>query len=160
MDGFSSAAAVLQVLGNAISLALRTARLVNNVRNAEEFQSDFFRGLQLSLNTVTLLSSQLKCENVGKAYAQDIMEVHKLVHEICKDCRKCYNSLAQLYQSPSNTIMRRLSGEIKREIRLPQIESVSARFRSNVGNIQALLSVLQLYVNSIQILDFTRTKSR
>lgn len=151
MEGLSSAAAVLQVLGNAISVALRTARFMNDVRNAEEFQSDFFQGLQLSLNTVSLLTSQLNTESEGQPYDQEIREIHKLVREISKDCRKCHNILVRLYNSPNNTIVGRISGEIKREIRRSEIESVNARFRSNVASIQVLLSVLQLCVNSIRI---------
>lgn len=149
MDGISSLAAVLQVLGNAVTVALQTARFVNNVRNAEEFQRDFFQGLQLSQNTIRLLTAQLRTENVGQPYDQDIREVHNLVHEIARDCRKCHNSLDRLYNSPSDTFMRRLSGGIRREIRRPEIESLNARLRSNAGNIQALLSVLQLFVNPI-----------
>lgn len=154
MDGISSLAAVLQVLGNATTVALRTARFVNNVRNAEELQSDFFQGLQLSQNTIRLLTARLKTENVGQPYDQEVRKVHKLVQEIARDCRKCHNSLARLYDSPSNTIMRRLSGGIRREIRWPEIESLNARFRSNVGNIQALLSVLQLFVHPILTFKF------
>lgn len=144
MDGFSSAAAVLQVLGNATSAALRAARFVNNVRNAEEFQSDFFQGLTLSRNTIELLEKQLKTETVGQSYDEDIREINRVVHEIADDCNKCNHTLARLYSNPSNNIIRRLSGELRREIRRPEIESITARFRSNVGNIQALLSVLQL----------------
>jgi hypothetical protein len=149
MDGVSSAAAVLQILGNSISMALRTARFVNNIRNAEDFQNDFLQGLELSQNTIKMMTAQLSTENKVQPYDQDVRAIHKLVHEIAKDCRKCHNSLIRLYNSPSNTIMKRLSGEMKREIRRPEIESVNARFRSNVGNIQALLCVLQLCVHPI-----------
>ncbi|GAM41912.1 hypothetical protein TCE0_042r15411 [Talaromyces pinophilus] len=136
MDGISSLAAVLQILGNATTVALGTARFVNNVRNAEQLQSDFFQGLQLSQNTIRLLTAQLKTENVGQPYDQE------------------------LYDSPSNTIMRRLSGGIRREIRRPEIESLNARFRSNVGNIQALLSVLQLIAHDQQIIRTERIDDR
>ncbi|KUL82467.1 hypothetical protein ZTR_09944 [Talaromyces verruculosus] len=78
MDGISSLAAVLQILGNATTVALRTARFVNNVRNAEELQSDFFQGLQLSQNTIRLLTAQLKTENVGQPYDQETIRTERI----------------------------------------------------------------------------------
>lgn len=124
-----------------------TGTVYKQCQKREEFQNSYFQGLRLSLSTVSLPISQLGTENVGQPYDQDIRETHKLVQEIAEDYRKYYNNLARPYNSPSNTIVRRTSEHFKRERRRPEIENANARFRSNVGSIQILLSVVQLCVN-------------
>ncbi|EED15429.1 hypothetical protein TSTA_048690 [Talaromyces stipitatus ATCC 10500] len=153
MEPVSSAAAILQLLGNAIKIALNTAIFVKNVKNAEEFQDDFIRGLDYSFRAVERMTAQVEDRDVADCYdkaVQERREISKLVHEIAKDCKKCNDSLHRLYGTFSNTLTGRVTAEARRVLRRPQIETVNARLRSNVGNIQALISVLQVIANNHQ----------
>lgn len=141
MDGVSSAAAILQLLGNATSIAIGTAKFVNNVKNATRFKDEVLQNLEFSQQTVDIVTRQLGNQRIP---INEEGQIKKLATEVAEDCQKCNKSLKELYDVRLNTLGKKVKEGIKLEIRKSQIESINARFRANVGNIQLLLSSLQL----------------
>lgn len=165
LSAISCLGSILQLLGDAATTATKAARFINNVRGAPQAQYDLQKKLQIQKQTLDYLQDRLRSRqlrqngagsisggmnniNSGINCRQEEEQILQMAGEICSDCKDCSERLEHLIrvQNPSASLLRRAAGEFRREVRKDEVDRLEAKLQANVGNIQLLLTCLQLYV--------------
>jgi ankyrin repeat protein len=167
MEPISSLASILQLLDYAIGATTKAARFIHDVRHDSQAQNDMHTRIEFLRRTLFVLSSRLGSTGGGisgsgmSSISDDLnckdeeREILRMVREIGTDCENCVKRLEEITLGQNNSSLgRRVMDQIYQEIRKPEIQRIEARIQTNVGNMQLLMSCLQLYVLTLVFISF------
>ncbi|OKL56476.1 hypothetical protein UA08_08101 [Talaromyces atroroseus] len=158
VEAFASVATIFQLLDYAVKATTKAARSIHEVHHVPQAQNNMQTRINFLHRTLGLLSSKLRRSSSGGIvgsgmsnisnyfnYKEEEQEILRMAQQINTDCQNCATRLEQLSMSQNNVSMgRRVMDQISQEFRKPEIQRIEARIERNMGNMQLLMSCLQL----------------
>ncbi|CRG83848.1 Elongation factor G [Talaromyces islandicus] len=157
MEPFSSLAAVVQVLGNAVTAAVKVAQFINDIKHASETHDELQsrlgsmrRSLGHLATAIQGRKAQLGESEYKHHFRQEEQDILQEALDTEADCKRCAARLEEFSKHQNGSLMQRVKGQIVQGIKRPEIQRLESRIQTNVGTMQLLLLCLKTFVHDDQ----------